>query len=46
MNGTILAEQIETARNASTLGVRGRVTAVTGLIVQVAGMPVPVGSMW
>ena len=45
MNGTALAEQIETARNASTLAVCGRVTAVTGLTVQVAGMPVPVGSM-
>ncbi len=42
---TILAEQIETARLAPTLGVSGRVLAVTGMTVQVAGLPVPVGSM-
>jgi flagellum-specific ATP synthase len=42
---TILAEQIETARTTETLGVTGRVLSATGLTVQVAGLPVPVGSL-
>jgi len=42
---TILADQIETARTVGTLGVEGSVLAATGLTVQVAGLPVPVGSL-
>ena len=42
---SILAEQIETVRTTSTLGITGRVTSATGMTVQVAGLPVPVGSL-
>ncbi|MBN2563518.1 MAG: FliI/YscN family ATPase [Phycisphaerae bacterium] len=42
---SILAEQIETARTVATLGVTGRVLSAAGMTVQVAGLPVPVGSL-
>ncbi len=42
---TILAEQIETARTAASLGVTGRVLSATGMTVHVEGLPVPVGSL-
>ncbi len=42
---SILAEQIETVRTASTMGVTGRVLSSAGMTVQAVGLPVPVGSL-
>jgi FliI/YscN family ATPase len=42
---SILAEQMETVRATPTLGITGRVASATGMTVQVAGLPVPIGSM-
>lgn len=42
---TALAEQIEFARTTATLGVTGRVQSLSGMTVQAAGLPVPVGSL-
>ena len=42
---SVLAETIQIARSAPDLGVCGRVESVTGMTVQAAGLPVPVGSV-
>ncbi len=42
---TALAEQIETAETMSCLGLTGRVASVTGMTVEAAGLPLPVGSV-
>lgn len=42
---TLLAEQIDAVKTATSLGVRGRIVAVTGMSVDAVGLPVPVGSV-
>jgi flagellum-specific ATP synthase len=40
-----LLQQIEAARSVACIGVAGRVLSSTGMTIQAAGLPVPVGSL-